>query len=212
MEEQYKRLHPGVLYQVNRTGPSPDYSTAEYSTVRYDQYQTVDAMSKLRYDLIKRHIPEFETICDFGYGNGAFIKDCQTQGHTCFAYDISTYPLPNTITKVDNVDEHELDVLTFFDSIEHVEDENLLQFLNNKKAKYFVISVPWYHALLSQQWFEDWKHRRPNEHLHHFDAIGLCRLLDMANCDILHVGNDEDAIRKSTGYWPNILTVVAKRR
>ena len=94
---------------------------------------------------------------------------------------------------------------------EHIEDVDLVTFLNNKKSKYFVISLPWFHEFLGSEWFETWKHRKPNEHFHHFDCNGLIKLLSDVGCQILHVGNDEDRIRTPFSDLPNILTIVAKK-
>lgn len=206
---QYKKVRPGHWHQIERTGPGPDYSF-DYSN-QYNKLPSKE-MSEIRYSVISKYIPIFSSICDFGYGNGAFINHCRLKSHKTYAYDISDYPPPYGVHRVHNIDELEVDVMTFFDSIEHVEDEDLVSFLNKKKTKYFVISVPWFHEFLGTEWFENWKHRKPNEHFHHFDVHGIIGLLSDANCDILHVGNEEDQIRKSVDQWPNILTVIAKRK
>ena len=140
------------------------------------------------------------------------MQYCKDNNHTAFGYDISDYPCPNGVTRVEDVNSLEVDVMTFFDSIEHVEDSDLVSFLNSKQSKHFVISLPWFHEFLGPKWFTSWKHRKPNEHFHHFDMHGLVGLLTEANCEILHVGNEEDQIRKPVDQWPNILTVIGKRR
>ena len=75
MIEGYSQLTAGHWFQRNLTGPSPDYS-ASYSQNSYDTYGTNDAMSELRYNLIQNTIGDFDSICDYGYGNGAFMKHC----------------------------------------------------------------------------------------------------------------------------------------
>jgi hypothetical protein len=210
MYKNYTSVAPGHLFQIVSTGDSPDYSEV-YSKTRYDQYPTTDSMSQLRYSLIERHIGSIKSICDFGYGNGSFLKYCHIEGLKTYGYDISNYELPSYVTKVDNPDNVEVDVMTFFDSLEHLNVENLIPVLQSKKAKYFIISVPWYHESCGEEWFMNWKHRRENEHFHHFDCNGLTNLLIKANCKIIHVSNDEDKIRTPFSDLPNILTIVAKK-
>jgi hypothetical protein len=161
---------------------------------------------------MEKYIPDVNSVCDFGYGNGAFIKHCHEKGKNSFAYDISDYPAPEGVHRLESIDDLTVDVMTFFDSLEHIEQEDLVPFLKSIKTKYFVISVPWFHQFLGKEWFDDWKHRKPNEHFHHFDMHGLVGLLYDANCDIIHVGNEEDVIRKSASQWPNILTVIARKK
>lgn len=211
MIENYIQLAPGHWYQQTPTGPAPDYSST-YSKTRYDTYKTTDLMSELRYNMIVKAIGKFDSILDFGYGNGSFMKYCHDQGHEVYGYDISDYPVPKDCTEVTNPDSVTVDVMTFFDSMEHLPLSNLVTFLDNKKAKHFVISVPWMHESMGSWWFENWKHRRENEHIHHFDAHGLISLLIHCNCTIKHVGNDEDKIRTPFSDLPNILTVIATKK
>ena len=210
MIEGYTQLTTGHWFQRNLTGSSPDYS-ASYSQNSYDTYGTNDAMSELRYNLIQDKIGDFNSICDYGYGNGAFMKHCVGEGKDVHGYDISDYPVPSGSKKTVIPDSLEVDVMTFYDSIEHINQRNLVKFLKAKKAKHFVISVPWFHESLGPEWFRTWKHRRENEHIHHFDSAGLINLLIQSNCKIRYVGNVEDAVRTPVDNYPNILTVIASK-
>jgi hypothetical protein len=209
MIENYMQLAPGHWMQKTVTGPTPNYS-ASYSQNSYDTYGTNDAMSKLRFNLIKNTIGDFTSICDFGYGNGSFMKYCHGQSKEVYGYDISDYPVPEGTNRTDP-DSCCVDVMTFFDSIEHLPYINLDTTLKNKKVKHFVISVPWFHESLGAEWFRNWKHRRENEHFHHFDSNGLINLLVQIGCKIRYVGNPEDAVRTPVDNYPNILTVIASK-
>lgn len=208
MLENFKQLRPGHWHQVKRTGPGPVYS---YDYSNYYNKIPSKEMSSIRYRILKNHITDFKSVCDFGYGNGSFIEYCRDKGHVCYAHDVSDYPAPDGVTRLESVKEQEFDVVTFFDSIEHIEDADLVSFLNNIKSKYFVISLPWFHEFLGPEWFSKWKHKKDNEHFHYFDMHGLVGLLNDVNCTVIHVGNEEDEIRKPVDMWPNILTIVAKR-
>ena len=154
---------------------------------------------------------DFKSICDFGYGNGSFMKYCRDQDKLVYGYDISDYPVPDGTTKVEDPDYTFVDVMTFYDSIEHLNQRNLVMFLKKKHVKHFVISVPWFHESLGAEWFRNWKHRRENEHFHHFDSCGLINLLIQTGCKIQYVGNAEDAVRTPVDNYPNILTVIASK-
>jgi hypothetical protein len=210
MNENYCKMTEGYLWQSKMTGPMPDYS-ATYSKQRYDTYTTNDRMSELRFNLLNKVIKSFDTVTDFGYGNGSFLHHCNLHGKKTYGYDISDYPTPVGSLKVNHVNDYEVDVMTFFDSIEHLPEQNLDVFLKSLKTKYVCISVPWYHEEQGEEWFVNWKHRRENEHLHHFDSHGLVKLLQSSNYKVLYLGNDEDAVRTPVDSLPNILTVIAKK-
>jgi hypothetical protein len=202
----YKNIYHGHLYQAEKTGDVPVYDK-NYSQERYDKYPHTDKMSELRYYLVST-LFNFNSVLDFGYGNGSFLKHCHKMQKSCFGYDISDYPLAEGITKVESATENEYDLITFFDSLEHIEDENIVGFLQSLRCKFIFISLPWYHNF-GDEWFNGWKHRRENEHFHHFTCGGLCSALEMAGFTPVYTGNPEDQIRKSDQPYPNILSVGA---
>lgn len=210
MIENYVKITPGHWYQEYLTGSLPDY-TASYSKTRYDTYNTNLAMSTLRYNVITQTLGDFNSVLDFGYGNGSFMEYCRNQNKKVFGYDISDYPVPEGTEKIDLNQLVDVDVMTFFDSLEHIPEKNLSKFLIDLNTKFVCISVPWFHESQGALWFTTWKHRRENEHLHHFDTHGLISLLLQSGYKIIHVGNDEDIIRKPETNLPNILTIVAKK-
>jgi hypothetical protein len=201
----------GYLYQDKMTGPIPDYSSS-YSKQRYDTYTTNDRMSELRFNLLTKVIKNFSSVTDFGYGNGAFLQHCVKNGKTTYGFDISDYPTPIGSLKIDNVNDYEVDVVTFYDSLEHLPEMELVPFLRGLKTKYVCISVPWYHEEQGNEWFMNWKHRRENEHLHHFDSHGLANLLNSSDYKVLYLGNCEDVVRTPVDGLPNILTVIAIKK
>jgi hypothetical protein len=213
MIENYIKIENGHWFQENLTGKMPDYS-ATYSKERYDTYSTNDSMSKLRYDLICKYVGHFDNICDYGYGNGAFMRYCSQKDKNVYGYDISDYPVPQKTNRLNSLYElyqSSFDVVTFFDSIEHIPKMDLTYDLQALPTKFVCISIPWFHESLGPEWFRTWKHRRENEHLHHFDVSGISKLLKHSNFKLVHLGNEEDEIRKSVDEMPNILTVIAKK-
>lgn len=205
----YRPLAYGHWYQGELTGPAPVYD-ADYSRARYDRYGTTRAMSRLRFDLAEK-LFAFQSVLDVGYGNGDFLKYCLEQGKDCFAWDVADYPLPKEIVRLDSVNAQPVDLVTFFDSLEHNPTADLFLFLESIPAKNILISLPWCH-FPSPAWFLEWKHRRENEHLHHFSAAGLLRTLELAGYEPIYIGSPEDGIRGRLNGRANILTAAATRQ
>jgi len=203
---KYSSVYHGHLHQSEKTGELPVYDRS-YSSERYDKYPHTDKMSELRFYCVSS-LFQFTSVLDFGYGNGSFLNQCHKMQKNCFGYDISDYPLQAGINKVESPFTNGYDLITFFDSIEHLEQESIVDFLKELKCQSIFISLPWYHNF-GDEWFNGWKHRRENEHFHHFTAGGLCSTLEMAGFTPVYVGNPEDQIRKSDQPYPNILSVGA---
>jgi hypothetical protein len=215
MIDNYEMIEPGHWFQSKPTGEIMKYDT------RYIEYYTKmsDTMSKLRFNLLDSYLPlnGFNSICDFGYGDGNFLKCVKKQNKDflpeikLYGHDISNYPLPEGITFIKDIKDIDVDVTTFFDSIEHIPERNIHELLGSIKTKYIMISLPWMHERMGAEWFRTWKHRKENEHFHHFDSHGLITLVHKAGFTPIHLCNHEDEIRKSVSYLPNILTIIAKR-
>lgn len=195
-------LQPTVVYDANYV--------SHYNKL------PVKAMSLLRWDVVKRALIPLDihraNVLDFGCGNGAFLNEVQEHGAHAFGYDIAQFPLPEGVFRLDDaaVSKMDFDLVTFFDSIEHVEDP--LGTLKRLNTTAVAISLPWCHAhTLGDEWFAKWKHRKPGEHLWHFDAASLCRLAELAGFRPMFIGNPEDAIRQPVEKLPNILTGVFYR-
>lgn len=210
MIENYEMIRPGHWYQKKLTGPKKQYDIS-YSKLSYDQYPTTCDMSALRYEYICG-FTTFRSVCDFGYGNGAFLRHCEGQKVKTYGYDISDYPVPENVTRISNPTDVEVDLMTFFDSLEHLEEKDLVPFLSSLPVKWIVISVPWLHEYLGPLHFKSWKHRRENEHFHHFDLHGLLQLLNESGYQPINFCNIEDQIRKPVDIHPNILTTIARKR
>lgn len=152
------------------------------------------------------HVPE--SLSDVGYGTGSFLKCASSIVPNTFGHDVSGYPLPKNTQFESNIFERFYQVVTFFDSLEHFP---AIYFLDKIKCKYICISVPWCHYF-SDKWFDDWKHRRPNEHLWHFNQNSLISFMSHQGFDMINTCNYEDTIRKSTEPYENILSGVFVNR
>lgn len=206
MLKNYSINSDGVVFQIEKT--TREY-TSEYS-IAYNNYgEMTNYMSHLRLGYIVGsigHIPK--SILDVGYGNGSFLKTCSKIIPNCYGNDISGYELPNDISFVSDIESKFFEVITFFDSLEHFID---IEFVKNLNCDYICISVPWCHYH-DDDWFENWKHRRPNEHLHHFNQKSLNKFMQRMGFDIISSTNIEDTIRVGVGKEYNILTSIFKKK
>jgi len=122
----------------------------------------------------------------------------------CAGHDLFRDLLPAGCDFVQDITAQHYDVVTFFDSLEHYPDIDFVQKLN---CNYVVVSLPWCHNT-SDEWFSTWKHRKPDEHLHHFDLSSLTNFMRSQGFRLVGNSNVEDTIRKSASTLPNILTAV----
>lgn len=206
MLNNYEILDTGVIKQINYTKIKYDFSYSD----KYNKYgEKVNYISHLRLGTLIGNINRIPTsILDVGYGNGSFLKVCSTIIPSCNGYDISNYPVPDHITRVTNITDAFYDVITMFDSLEHMEDINIISKL---KCNYVMISVPWC-TYESVEWFENWHHRRPNEHLWHFNDKALIAFFEKYNYTCTHTSNVEDVVRQNDKCKPvNILTCIFKK-
>ena len=91
--------------------------------------------------------------------------------------------------------------------LEHFEK---IDFVQNLKCDYIFLSLPWCHNF-SDEWFSNWKHRRPDEHLWHFDEKSIKNFFNEMGYEMIDYSNIEDLIRVSNEDYPNILTCILKK-
>ena len=202
MLENYRQLPNGVIQQItiNKISYNYDYSN------KYNNYgEKANYISYLRLGVLLGLLKETpKSLVDIGYGNGAFLKACQTLIPNLFGCDLSEYPVPDGCKKIEFNDISNVDVTCFFDSLEHFDDITVIK---NLDTKYIFISVPWCHYI-SDEWFQNWYHRRENEHLYHFNEAALIKFFDECGYDCLYTGCFEDCIRINPAVKPyqNILS------
>lgn len=208
MLENYGVDNNGVIYQIDRERFQYDQ---KYIDKSYNAYGILnEQMSYLRLGFAIGaigHVPE--SVLDVGYGNGAFLAAASKIIKNCYGADIPpSYPLPEGVEFVEDIYSRHFEVVTFFDSLEHFENIYEIEQLN---CEYIVISVPWCHYV-DKDWFNEWKHRKPNEHLWHFNLDSLRTFMKAIGFDYIEHTNIEDAIRRpvDTSY-PNILTAAFGR-
>jgi hypothetical protein len=144
-------------------------------------------LTHLRFDLVLKHCPDIVGgLVDIGIGGGAFCDLAHAEG-----WDVDPRAL-NWLREDDNLwDQDEIEVMTFWDSFEHIQCQGDL--LEKVIVGGFVfISTPIYgdqaHALSS-------KHFKPNEHLWYYTNRGL--KITMAESGFKFV--DQNRMEESVG-------------
>ncbi len=180
---------------------------AEYVDARYVKYPTTQIMSYLRLGIVKSFMP-FGTLLDVGYGDGSFVKAALAGGYTAFGYDVHNehkYGIP-VVQSLDAA--HRWDVVTFFDSLEHMPT---LETARDLAAKASVVIVSFPHRPDSFPKNTDWRHYRPGEHLHYFSNHSIHRLFGFGKELVIGI-NAEDSIRGTLDGHQNIQTVVFRSK
>ena len=209
MLKNYEQLPNGVIHQKKIIKKLPDYNK-KYVDERYNSYgEKGMQMAYLRLGYMLGVLGKYgiHSVLDVGYGNGDFLKACLDYNLECYGNDISEYPLPDGVKFVKDIMKKEYDVVCFFDSLEHFEN---IDFVKNLKAEFVFISLPYCHYQ-SDEWFKNWKHRRPDEHLWHFNFHSLKEYMQEQGYELERISNFEDTIRKPTNSDINILSGIFKK-
>ena len=205
MLSNYRIDSNGVIQQTNILTIQYDH---DYVEQRYNSYPTGKSMAHLRLGYLLGVLKEFKpkSILDVGYGNGDFLEVASKFIEDCSGFDIPpAYPLSDNIKTIQNMYTDTYDVVCFFDSLEHF--HNIYE-IKKLKTKYVYISLPWCHNF-SNDWFENWKHRRPNEHIWHFDLNSLKSFFLSLGYEYITHSAVEDIIRQPEEKGvPNILTAI----
>ena len=206
--ENYEVLENGLIKQKKILNKIQTYDT-KYVDERYNQYgEKGPQMAGLRLGYLVGTLGYWPTtILDVGYGNGDFLKVCKGVIDS-YGNDVSGYPVPEGVTYVDNIFDKHYDVISFFDVLEHFEE---IDFVKDLNCDYVYISLPWCHNF-NNEWFINWKHRRPDEHLWHFNDKSIEKFFNEMGYDMLDYSNVEDIIRLSNDEHQNILTCIFKKR
>ena len=149
-------------------------------------------------------------ILDVGYGSGGFMKVIHDLGYKSCGIDVTGFPVPEGCHLVE---ENEMrychwHAITFFDSVEHM----IPHFLTILNTSFVMISAPWCHEPPGTDWFLNWKHRRPLEHLYHFNPNSLKLMMISYGYTEIWRGHPEDVVRRPSDDRENILTSIFARR
>jgi len=208
MLDGYIKTKLGIIKQLN---PSPYNYGFEYSS-KYEKLGPLGLqMAHLRFGFLRGVIGNktINSLLDVGYGCGDFLKVAVSSIPVCHGTDLDeAYNVPTGCNFVSELDSQHYDVITFFDSLEHMPEN---EFVKDLDCNYICISLPWCHYF-SDDWFDTWKHRRPDEHIWHYNDESLSSYMNAMGYNTLLMSNIEDTIRKGVDSHPNILTGIFEKR
>jgi len=208
MLKNYEVTQDGVIKQKEY---KPYNYGIDYADSRYSNFTDRGNILNLRLGYVIGSIGKVpKSLMDVGYGNGDFLNCCINSIEYLYGNDIQpAYPLEKGIKFVPNIIDQEVEVITFFDSLEHFSN---IEFVKDLKCTYVIISLPWCTQGLNDSWFSSWKHRKPDEHLYHFNDTSLLTFMNRQGYDVINYNNVEDKIRIDENLSPNILTACFKKR
>lgn len=216
MIENYKLNEYGIIEQIKRKpfAYGYDYSN-NYNNLIYKENSIILNIARLTFCITnyKFAFPEKEiiSILDIGYGNGDFLNQCIKMIPECYGYDVSNYKLNEPIKIVNNMFDRHYDIITFWDSLEHFYN---IDFINKLNCNMICISMPYCHwkSDKDDQWFYNWKHRKPDEHLYHFNPKSLNNFMSKQNYEcVTYSSNIEELVRKNKPNEQNIFSASYKK-
>jgi SAM-dependent methyltransferase len=178
-----------------------------------------ERLAAIRYGVIRDHTdaPDRASVLDFGCGTGDFIMYAREHPSPFNAqgWDVhrneSNRALAHTFLDpgMMPLKVKHWDVLTMFDVIEHIEDPAPI--LTSIPHQWLVVTVPNADPSLfgGTGAFWRWRHLRPTEHVHHFNATSLPLYLEQFEYTCEYLESPEDEVRVNDEQsFPNTLTGV----
>lgn len=163
-------------------------------------------LTEIRLDMVWKLFKEGHLL-DFGPGGGRFLEESKRHFE---AHSLDINPNSNpTYSCIEEVQPETYDVITFWDSLEHL--ENPLTMLMDarmvlKPGGMVFISTPniWptIDAISSH-------HYKPGEHVYYFNMVSLHKMLDLARFSPMFFNYDESEVRNVTET--NILSAGARK-
>lgn len=213
MLDNYALDQFGTLYQIKQ---APFVYSETYANIynikrsdRLDSMRTSFATST--YKTIFKIAPM--SLLDMGFGNGDFLRKASEVFDQCFGYDIvKEQPMPDGCKRIDDPFKQYADVATFWDSLEHFPDP--YGTIQRLRAKFVCVSAPYCHwkSHEDDEWLQNWRHLKPNEHLYHFTPQSLRRMMESLGYKcIVENAVFEDEVRIGPDDKQNIFSAAYKR-
>jgi hypothetical protein len=192
----------GVIKQINP--PTFNYGK-KYHDNLLSRGEGNTRMAYLRYGYMMGVIKQTpNSLLEVGFGDGEFLKVCKQNISRCYGNDLYKPTLPDGCGFVENITDGSYDVVCFFDSLEHFHS---IDFLQELKCGYVCLSTP-NCVYYSDEWFKNWYHRKPDEHIFHFNLASLTKLFRYLGYGLMAYSHIENTIRKN---GENTLTTIFKR-
>lgn len=170
-----------------------------YGQEYFDRYREMSltpmavALNRFRADLVLKHagVSEAVTLLDVGIGDGAFLRALEgVRWIQRFGADVNPAGIAylEEHGQLGSIDDDQYDVVTFWDSLEHIRDP---RWALRSAAHVALVSIPIFanveHVLAS-------RHYRPDEHCWYFTRAGFCAFADREGFDVVDVLATETAL------------------
>lgn len=180
---------------------------AEYVRARYGRIPArLWDLAGRRVRVLSAFAPPPARLLDFGCGVGAVVGAARAAGYDAYGHDLA----PVSGVPAAPPDAGPWDAVTFFDVLEHLPDPaGVVQALS---PTWVMVSVPWCHYPDKPDWFMGWRHRRPGEHLHHWNRATLDAFFAGLGYSPLMHSSFEDQYRPHPDQpEPNVLSAIYRR-
>lgn len=189
-----------------------DLTPRTYDDAYAQRYRDIDdevvALSARRLQVLEAFVPH-GVLLDFGAGTFRFVDAAQRAGWSAWGYDVIL--CHHSRRQSSTIANCRFDVVTFFDSLEHLPDPT--ETIKALDPQWLMISIPECHYPENEAWFMAWKHRRPGEHLWHWNRLTLTLMMDGLGYRCRMISDFEDDFRPNPlQKQPNILTAIFQRR
>lgn len=141
-------------------------------------------------------------MLDWGCGDGAFVKS-NPDSYFVDGYDVNPYAEYNN----GRLYREWWDGVTLWDVMEHMFRPDW--FLRDLKSKYVFITTPHFDSW-SKNALLGWKHYKPKEHQHYFNASSLLWAMARAGYKPVETNFNEGRLRDPEHEY-NIITIVGRR-
>jgi len=157
--------------------------------VGYGQSALGKEITQIRKRIVEQHIPNGETILDFGIGSGDFVKALREEGRNVYGYDVNGTAIEWLMKQgLYKRPVSQVYAMTFWDSFEHIPRPDKIMF---NIQRYVFMSIPIFKdrndALKS-------KHFRRDEHYWYFTHEGLVEFMRMHGFKLEWHGEPESAV------------------
>jgi 2-polyprenyl-3-methyl-5-hydroxy-6-metoxy-1,4-benzoquinol methylase len=190
----------GCAYQRDMSKGRIAYD-AKY-LANYDAYAVgpiAEALNTGRCAMLARHAGAGAAVLDVGAASGLFVRCARSQGFAAAGFDV----IPEAVARLREAglygdDPEKFDVLTMWDSIEHM-DEPELWLRNVHKGALLLAAIPVFEDLRRVR---ESRHFKPGEHYYYFTPQGFIDWMALYGYRLLEQSTHEvDAGRDSIGAF-----------
>lgn len=190
----------GVAYQADMKAGRVSYGSEYMAKVdAYEGGAIAKAVIAGRCAMLARHFPSKAKVLDVGAGSGAFVREAVKAGFWASGYDVIPEAYARLIAAGTYADDpSQFEAVTFWDTLEHMEDPEL-RLRQVRKGAFLFASVPVFKDLSG---IRESKHYRPGEHLYYWTIRGFVEWMALYGFRFLEFsGHEMDAGRESIGAF-----------